>query len=156
MKKLMMALAIAGLALSTAACSDEEKAECPKNPIVFQMISDLETVAALPTSSIVECGTFAESIATVSDNYAEQYDAAKVEAESIKDTDAKCKAKLIALGLLKGFSVADLYTSLSDKGEACKTLLVGDENKANLDKMNGALTTTAGWKDILQSAANAL
>ena len=156
MKKFMMALAIAGLTFSVVACSDEEKVECPKDPIAFQMIRDLETVSALPASTLEECGTYAEQLATVSDKYADQYDAAKAEAESLKETDAACKVRLALLGILKGFSAADLYTTISEKGESCKTLLVGDENAANLEKMNGALTTTAGWKNILQTAADAL
>ena len=158
MKKLMMALAITGMAFSIAACSDDKKDEvaCPENPIAFQMIADLEGVSSLSAGTLAECIDFTEKLATVSDKYASQYDAAKDEVESLKDASTSCKVKLGLLGVLHGLTVPDLYTKISDNGEACKTLLVGDENQANLDKMNGALTTTAGWKNILQSAANAL
>lgn len=159
MKKLMMALAVAGLAFAAVSCSDEKKEDevaCPENPIAFQMIADLEGVSSLSTATLDECINYAEKIADVSDKYASQYDAAKAEAESLKDTSTGCKVKLGLLGVLHGLTVPDLYTKISEQGEACKVLLVGDENAANLEKMNGALTTTEGWRNILLTAANAL
>lgn len=157
MKKFLMALAIAGLALSTAACSDEKKSDevaCPDNPIAFQMIADLEGVSSLSAGSLAECVDFAEKLADVSDKYASQYDAAKDEVESLKDVSTSCKVKLGLLGVLQGLTVPQLYTSISDKGESCKTLLVGDDT--NLGKMNDALTSTENWRQLLLTAANAL